>query len=134
MAVLSKEKEKCPKLQSKWEGPYLVKEHLNELICRIVRSPQANPKVVHINRLARFEDLRQLSMKWKEYFGHKKNQEQENGSREQEQKDSRRKKHNRARLTQPLDLKSPRSGRPLFARGAMLAQRGVHVSTEEASS
>ena len=63
-------------MQSNWEGPYLVKERLNELIYRIVRSPKAKPKVVHINRLARFEDPRKP----------KKIQEQENTRGQEEEK------------------------------------------------
>lgn len=47
-------KGRCPKLQKHWEGPYRVQDRLNELIYRVVRSPTAKPKVVHVNRLARF--------------------------------------------------------------------------------
>ena len=60
---LRRTKGKCPKLQSSWEGPYLVKEHLNEPIYKIVRSLKAKLKVVHINCLARFEDARIPSKK-----------------------------------------------------------------------
>ena len=56
-------KGKYPKLQSNWEGTYLIKERLNELIYRIVRSPKSKLKVVHINSLARFDDARIPSKK-----------------------------------------------------------------------
>ena len=56
-------KGKCPKLQSNWESTYLVKERLDELIYRIIRSPKSKPKVIHINSLARFDDARIPSKK-----------------------------------------------------------------------
>lgn len=48
-------KGKCPKLQFDWEGPYEVVERLNDLVYRIVRSPRKKPRIVHVNRLARFK-------------------------------------------------------------------------------
>ncbi|GBN81552.1 hypothetical protein AVEN_243044-1 [Araneus ventricosus] len=40
-----------PKLQQNWEGPYTIVKKLNDVIYRVQRSPNANPKVIHINRL-----------------------------------------------------------------------------------
>ncbi|GBO14788.1 hypothetical protein AVEN_205531-1 [Araneus ventricosus] len=40
-----------PKLQQNWEGPYTIVKKLNDVIYRIQRSPNAKPKVIHINRL-----------------------------------------------------------------------------------
>ena len=41
----------CPKLQSNWEGPYVVIQKLNDVICRIQKGPKCRPKVVHQDRL-----------------------------------------------------------------------------------
>ncbi|GBM66858.1 Retrovirus-related Pol polyprotein from transposon 412 [Araneus ventricosus] len=41
-----------PKLQQNWEGPYTVVKKLNDVVYRVQRSPNAKPKVIHINRLA----------------------------------------------------------------------------------
>nr|XP_012147493.1 PREDICTED: uncharacterized protein LOC105663410 [Megachile rotundata] len=43
-------KGKCPKVQSDWKGPYVVKDRLNELIYQIVRLPKSKPRVVHVVR------------------------------------------------------------------------------------
>ncbi|GBL98624.1 hypothetical protein AVEN_139300-1 [Araneus ventricosus] len=40
------------KLQQNWEGPYTVVKKLNDVVYRVQRSPNAKPKVIHINRLA----------------------------------------------------------------------------------
>ncbi|GBM40817.1 Retrovirus-related Pol polyprotein from transposon 412 [Araneus ventricosus] len=40
-----------PKLQHNWEGPYTIVKKLNDVIYRVQRSPNAKPKVIHINRL-----------------------------------------------------------------------------------
>ncbi|GBN37554.1 Retrovirus-related Pol polyprotein from transposon 297 [Araneus ventricosus] len=40
-----------PKLQQNWEGPYTNVKKLNDVIYRVQRSPNAKPKVIHINRL-----------------------------------------------------------------------------------
>ncbi|GBN05460.1 hypothetical protein AVEN_162558-1 [Araneus ventricosus] len=40
-----------PKLQQNWEGPYTIVKKLNDVIYRVQRSPNAEPKVIHINRL-----------------------------------------------------------------------------------
>ncbi len=45
----------CPKLQFKWEGPYLVLKKLSDVVYRIQRTQQAKPKVVHIDRLKAYE-------------------------------------------------------------------------------
>ncbi|GBO23013.1 hypothetical protein AVEN_27757-1 [Araneus ventricosus] len=41
-----------PKLQQNWKGPYTLLKKLNDVVCRVQRSPNAKPKVIHINRLA----------------------------------------------------------------------------------
>ncbi|GBN47936.1 hypothetical protein AVEN_211692-1 [Araneus ventricosus] len=41
-----------PKLQQNWEGPSTVVKKLNDVVYRVQRSPNAKPKVIHINRLA----------------------------------------------------------------------------------
>ncbi|GBN44533.1 hypothetical protein AVEN_273602-1 [Araneus ventricosus] len=41
-----------PKLQQNWEGPYTVDKKLNDVVYRVQRSPNANQKIIHINRLA----------------------------------------------------------------------------------
>ncbi|GBN54251.1 hypothetical protein AVEN_128757-1 [Araneus ventricosus] len=40
-----------PKFQQNWEGPYTIVMKLNDVIYRVQRSPNAKPKVIHINRL-----------------------------------------------------------------------------------
>ncbi|GBM89897.1 hypothetical protein AVEN_172172-1 [Araneus ventricosus] len=40
-----------PKLEQNWEGPYTIVKKLNDVIYRVQRSPNAKPKVIHINRL-----------------------------------------------------------------------------------
>ncbi|XP_048519646.1 uncharacterized protein LOC125503403 [Dendroctonus ponderosae] len=49
-------KGRCPKLQNSWEGPYTIITRLNDVTYRIQKSPQAEFKVVHIHRLARYND------------------------------------------------------------------------------
>ncbi|GBN65283.1 hypothetical protein AVEN_233733-1 [Araneus ventricosus] len=41
-----------PKLQQNWEGPYNVVKILNDVVYRVQTSPNAKPKVIHINRLS----------------------------------------------------------------------------------
>ncbi|GFX09382.1 retrovirus-related Pol polyprotein from transposon 412 [Trichonephila clavipes] len=41
-----------PKLQTNWEGPYIVLKRLNDVVVRIRKSPHSKPKVIHYNRLA----------------------------------------------------------------------------------
>ncbi|GBM60216.1 hypothetical protein AVEN_273525-1 [Araneus ventricosus] len=38
-----------PKPQQNWEGPYTIVKKLNDVIYRVQRSPNAKPKVIHIN-------------------------------------------------------------------------------------
>ena len=49
-------KGKTPKLQCDWEGPYVIKNKLNDVVYRIQRSPHSKPRVIHINRIAPYED------------------------------------------------------------------------------
>ncbi|GFV40131.1 hypothetical protein TNCV_1533791 [Trichonephila clavipes] len=41
-----------PKLQTNWEGLYIVLKRLNNVVVRIQKSPHSKPKVIHYNRLA----------------------------------------------------------------------------------
>ncbi|GBN26636.1 hypothetical protein AVEN_33386-1 [Araneus ventricosus] len=50
------------KLQQNWEGPYTTVKKLNDAIYRVQRSPNANPKVIHINRLAPYRAIDHSSM------------------------------------------------------------------------
>ncbi|KAJ8945580.1 hypothetical protein NQ318_010437 [Aromia moschata] len=47
-------KGKSPKLQSNWEGPYTIIKKINDLVYRIQLSPRSKPKVVHVERLAKY--------------------------------------------------------------------------------
>ncbi|KAJ8959709.1 hypothetical protein NQ318_021902 [Aromia moschata] len=47
-------KGKSPKLQSNWEGPYTIIKKINDLVYRIQLSPRSKPKVVHLERLAKY--------------------------------------------------------------------------------
>ncbi|GBN10380.1 hypothetical protein AVEN_192808-1 [Araneus ventricosus] len=51
-----------PKLQQNWEGPYTVVKKLNDVVCRVQRSPNAKPKVIHINWLAPYRATVHSSM------------------------------------------------------------------------
>ncbi|KAJ8950520.1 hypothetical protein NQ318_015264 [Aromia moschata] len=42
------------KVQSNWEGPYTIIKKINDLVYRIQLSPRSKPKVVHLERLARY--------------------------------------------------------------------------------
>jgi len=53
-----REGEKAPKLQSNWEGPYLVEKKLNEVVFCIRKSPKHRSKIVHTDRLASFHERR----------------------------------------------------------------------------
>ena len=46
-----RKKGKSPKIMKRWDGPYVVINHLNDVIVRIQRSLRAKPKAVHVNRL-----------------------------------------------------------------------------------
>ncbi len=50
-----RKKGRCPKLQFKWDGPYLVIAKLSDVVYRIQKSPQSRPKVVHFDRLKPYE-------------------------------------------------------------------------------
>lgn len=43
-----------PKLQSNWEGPYLIIKKINDLVYRVQQGPRTKAKVVHRNRLWRY--------------------------------------------------------------------------------
>ena len=47
----AKKKGVCPKLQLRWEGPYLVVKRLSDVVYRIQRSKGARPRVIHVDRL-----------------------------------------------------------------------------------
>ncbi|GBM35521.1 hypothetical protein AVEN_106753-1 [Araneus ventricosus] len=51
-----------PKLQQNWEGHYTVVKKLNDVVYRVQRSPNAKPKVIHINRLAPYRATDHSSM------------------------------------------------------------------------
>ncbi|GBO46554.1 hypothetical protein AVEN_155569-1 [Araneus ventricosus] len=51
-----------PKLQQNWEGPYTIVKKLIDVIYRVQRSPNAKPKVIHINWLAPYRDSDLSSM------------------------------------------------------------------------
>lgn len=44
----------CPKLQKSWEGPYVIKKKINDVVYRIYKAPRGKPIVVHSDRLAPF--------------------------------------------------------------------------------
>ncbi|KAJ8933607.1 hypothetical protein NQ318_002770 [Aromia moschata] len=45
---------KRTKGKSNWEGPYTIIKKINDLVYRIQLSPRSKPKVVHLERLARY--------------------------------------------------------------------------------
>ena len=49
-----KKKGVSPKLSRNWEGPYTVVKPINDLVYRIQLGPRTKPKVVHWNRLWRY--------------------------------------------------------------------------------
>ncbi|KAJ8944635.1 hypothetical protein NQ318_004722 [Aromia moschata] len=49
-------KGKISKLQSNWEGPYTIIKKINDLVYRIQLSTSSKPKVVHLQRLARYTE------------------------------------------------------------------------------
>ena len=49
-----RQKGRSPKLQNKWDGPYLVVEKLSDLVYAIQRNPRNRLLVVHHNRLKPF--------------------------------------------------------------------------------
>ena len=44
-----------PKLQKPWQGPYVILKRINDLVYRIQLGPRSKPKVVHFNRLWRYQ-------------------------------------------------------------------------------
>ena len=50
-----KKKGRSPKLVRPWEGPYIVMKRINDLVYRIRRNPLGKPKVVHRNRLWKYQ-------------------------------------------------------------------------------
>jgi len=46
-------KGRCPKLQTNWEGPYIVMQCLNDAVIQI-RCPRGKIKTVHVDRLRKF--------------------------------------------------------------------------------
>lgn len=44
-----------PKLQKDWEGPYKVIKRINDVVFRIQKLPKGKKRVVHVNRLAKYE-------------------------------------------------------------------------------
>ncbi|GBN60826.1 hypothetical protein AVEN_33060-1 [Araneus ventricosus] len=51
-----------PKLQQNWEGLHTVVKKLNDVVYRVQRSPNAKPKVIHINCLAPYRATDHSSM------------------------------------------------------------------------
>lgn len=49
-----RKKGKSPKFQPRWEGPYKIITRLNDLTYRIKQGTRGKPKIVHIDRLARY--------------------------------------------------------------------------------
>ncbi|KAJ8940117.1 hypothetical protein NQ318_009831 [Aromia moschata] len=47
----ARKKERCPKLQKSWEGPYKIIKRLKDVVYMIQRGPRAKMKVVHLDRL-----------------------------------------------------------------------------------
>lgn len=49
-----REREKVPKSQNSWEGPYRIVKKLSEIVFRIRKSAIHKCKIIHSNRLASF--------------------------------------------------------------------------------
>ena len=47
-------KGKSPKLQGDWDGPYKVVTKISDVTYRIQKNARSLPKVVHVDRLARY--------------------------------------------------------------------------------
>ena len=41
----------------RWEGPYVVMKHLNDVVVRIKKGPQAKAKVVHVNNIKKYNGV-----------------------------------------------------------------------------
>ena len=50
-----RKKGRCPKLQFKWDGPYLITHKLSDVVYRIQKTNHSKPKVVHYDRLKPYE-------------------------------------------------------------------------------
>ncbi|CAK1579887.1 unnamed protein product [Parnassius mnemosyne] len=50
----NRSKGKSPKLQAKWDGPYRVVTRINDVTHRIQKGARGTPKIVHVDRLARY--------------------------------------------------------------------------------
>ena len=50
-------KGKSPKLQARWEGPFKVITRINDVTYRIKKGLKGKPKIVHIDRLARYHGV-----------------------------------------------------------------------------
>jgi hypothetical protein len=48
--------DRSPKLQSSWEGPFEIVERINDVVYCIRKSPRHKNKVVHLDRLASFQE------------------------------------------------------------------------------
>ena len=55
MKVTAKRVGVSPRLQPKFDGPYLIIKMLTDVVVRIQKSPQHKPKVVHTNLLKPFD-------------------------------------------------------------------------------
>ena len=51
----AKRKGTCPKLQLRWEGPYMILKKLSDVVFRIQRRKGAKPRVVHADRLKPYQ-------------------------------------------------------------------------------
>ena len=57
--TVQQKKGRSPKLSMRWEGPYVVVKHLNDVVVRIKKGPRAKAKVVHVNNIKKYNgDLR----------------------------------------------------------------------------
>ena len=57
--TLQRKKGWSPKLSMRWEGPYVVVKHLNDVVLRIKKGPRAKAKVAHMNNIKKYNgDLR----------------------------------------------------------------------------
>ncbi|CAK1581089.1 unnamed protein product [Parnassius mnemosyne] len=50
----ARSKGKSPKLQAKWDGPYQIVTRINDVTYRIQKGARGTPKIVHVDRLARY--------------------------------------------------------------------------------
>ena len=51
-----RKKGRSPKLQKDWEGPYRVIKKINDVVYRIQKTPKTKMKVMHSNRLAKYQE------------------------------------------------------------------------------